>query len=83
MSLIDASFDDATTVAPASQVPPKVAPLIAKESGSDKQKTEDILSDFSTSAAPTASVPLADSGIGNGLDDLMSFSPVVGKKVTA
>jgi hypothetical protein len=80
MSLIDTSFDDATE-APAAQVPTKVAPLIAKDSGSDKQKTEDILSDFSTDAAPAAPVP--QQAVGNGLDDLMSFSPVVGKKVTA
>jgi hypothetical protein len=76
MSLIDTSFDDAT-IAPA-QVPSKVAPLIPSASGSQPQKTEDILNDFSTESPPSVS-PLA----GKDLDDLMSFSPVVGKKVTA
>ena len=82
MSLIDTSFDDAT-VAPAATVPPKVAPLIPKEPGTDKQKTEDILNDFSTDA-PVAPVAIEKpTSVGNGLDDLMSFSPVVGKKVIA
>lgn len=80
MSLIDTSFDDATA-APSAE-PTKVAPLIPKVASTNQnQKSEDQLNEFNALAAPNPPAPAAATP--SNLDDLMSFSPVVGKKVTA